>query len=100
MHRLAGAAVGAAILAATAGLAATTAFADTPEQDQLAVVAQSEQIDQQMADLPGVFVSGPPEGVLGVSVRRDNLPENTELDMLRLVGERVDMDRGLAATPH
>ena len=101
MHNLARAVVGAALLLSTG--TAELALAESPDQvqsDMLAVVSQRDQMDQEMGELPGVFVSTPEQpGVLGVQARRDNLPDKVELDMLAAIGERVDMDRGRAQAP-
>ena len=100
MQNLARAVVGAALLLGTG--TAELALAQTPDQvqaDMLAVVAQRDQIDQEMGELPGVFVTAPSEGVLGVQVQRDNLPDKVRLDMLTAIGQRVDMDRGQAQAP-
>lgn len=99
MQKIARAALGAAMLASTMGAAAEVAFAQQPEDDMLAVVYQRDQTDHEMGDLPGVFVAAPPEGVLGVQARRDNLPEPVFLDMLRAVGQRADIDKGQAEAP-
>lgn len=95
MRRIARAAIGAALLLSASGAAVDLASAETTD-DMLAVVYHREQLDQAMGDLPGVFVEAPPEGVLGVQARRDPLPQDAYLDMLRAIGQRVDMDRGQA----
>lgn len=98
MHKLARAALGAMMLASTAGMAADLAFA-APTDDHLAVIYQREQIDDEMSNLPGVAGVEPPPGVLGVQVRRDGLPDDVRLDMLRAIGQRTDFDRDLAEAP-
>lgn len=99
MHKIARAALGAAMLVSTMGAAAEVAFAQGAEDDSIAALQQRAQIDQEMADLPGVFVAAPPAGVLGAQARRDNLSPDAYLDMLRALGERADMDRGHAEAP-
>jgi hypothetical protein len=96
MRKIARAAIGAALLLSTTGSA--VAFA-APEDDMLAVIYQRDRIDSVMSELPGVFVAGPPAGVLGVQVRRDALPEPIYLDMLRAVGQRADRVREQAELP-
>jgi hypothetical protein len=102
MRKVVEAAIGAALLlgTGTAELAmAQQEPADQVRGDMLAVVAQREQIDQEMGDLPGAVVSAPPEGVLGIQARRDNLPDKVRLDMYAVIGQRADMDRGRAEAP-
>ena len=99
MRKIARAAIGAAMLLSTTGAAVDLAFAAGPEDEMLAVVYQREQIDVKMGDLPGVFVAGPPEGVLGVQVRREPLPESTYLDMLRAIGQRADREHEQSDLP-
>jgi hypothetical protein len=98
MRKIARAAFGAAMLLSTTGAAVDLAFA-APEDDMLAVVFQRDRIDSTMGDLPGVFVAAPPEGVLGVQVRREPLPESVYLDMLRTIGQRADREREQAELP-
>jgi hypothetical protein len=91
MKKIARVALGAAMLVSTTVATADFAFA-APEDDMIAVVSMRDRIDQAMSELPGVVVAGPPSGVLGVQVRRDSLPEPVYLDMLRVVGQRVDFN--------
>jgi len=99
MQKIARAALGAALLVSTMGAAAEVAFAQSPEDDSIAALQARAGIDQEMADLPGVYVAAPPEGVLGAQVRRDNLSEAAFLDQLRALGQRTDMDQGQAQAP-
>src|SRR2546430_1030138 len=99
MGKLVRVALGTALLLTTAATDFAVAAADDPQADMLAVVVQRDRIDQEMGQLPGVFVSTPNEGVLGVQVKRDALPEQVQLDMLRIIGQRADMDRGQAEAP-